>query len=1289
MMKVNKRATKKRGLLALSVLLIAALIIPQMVIAMGDDDVMTVASDTLADSSTDDEIAAAANGQGEEISSPPQDSDSVENSGPEEAGEVNDTENAEPEQTPEGGALASAGADGEPQSAGPEDPETDGEDTADDTSEPSQDIPAETDVTDEVTDDAKDDPETGDGTNPADDTPVTGDGEQSEQELQPPEPESGSQTTAEEVFLTAASQAPRASRNDNGNGNSNSNDTSNDNAFTGFLAGLNPLDAGVSMTVGAFTIAVTDGYGTPEGSFGTSLSTNGDYYYHTTTHVLTITSAKAMTISMAVSNMETTTDRIAINTTSPAHITLDSVKIDVSGTADACAFEVVGTSTLNLTLNGTNVLKSNGISAGLQVGMTGSNMFVENAIGAAVIIDSDSKDNSLTAIGGAKAAGIGGASGKAGGTITINGGTISATGSTGAGANGGGAGIGGGYQGDGGTITINDGDVTALCASTEWSAAGIGGGGGDQVITTYDGGEAGIITINGGTVTAQAADHGSGIGSGPTPRSHNNNSVITVTGGTVTAAGSSRYAGIGGGYYGNGGRITITGGTITATGNTGVGGGAQGSGGVITISGGFIEATSNGGGAGIGGGGYIEQNTGGAAGTITISGGIIIASSGTFESAGADIGSGSESVQSGSVTVTGGTILAVGAAKNGLGRGTGSTGVTTVRIRENPVIFAPKINGYEQDDETTSIVVIGDDFEIGSKTITLNRDMTIPVGAEFIIPPDWTLDINGKKLSNNGTIVNLGTIEGANIEDIGGIKTAYLSFTSQPRDKTVAKGSTKEYLSAEVFVLSKSAVTLSYQWYRNTSTSAKGGTRIDDATSKDFAIPADSVGAFYYYVVVSAENAPMITSRAATIRVANSYSLTADPVSNNFGSQRFGYGAIVPQTFTVTNDGLEMIMDLNASFYWGAQSSFEISRHLSSGYPLPNETVTVDIRPKSGLAAGVYTDILTISGRALEGDNPSVSVPLSFTVVAVPTYIVTVGDGTGGGSFEAGAPVNIVANAAADGKVFDMWTSAVGVVFADASSIVTTFVMPEKAVTVTATYKDTPVPVYTATVQNGAGGGNYSAGTTVTIMANAALNGKVFDKWTSNDISFVNASSTATTFIMPAKAVIVTATYKDDVTDTGVFYPLEEDFGTFTGNGPLSAKIDADHTLFLRLLYGGTEVDPEHYTITQGSTIITLHEDYLRTFKSGTYWFTAEFANGRSEDIQLVSEVMDAQTPAGGAGTGTDTTGTGASTSPAKTADNAMPGLLWVIFLASAVSILCAIAVLKKRRRPHDEMDCW
>lgn len=223
---------------------------------------------------------------------------------------------------------------------------------------------------------------------------------------------------------------------------------------------------------------------------------------------------------------------------------------------------------------------------------------------------------------------IGGGGNADGGTVIIHGGTVTATGGAQA------AGIGGGYRATGNKVTIYGGTVTANGGT---NGAGIGGG------AQGTGGE---VTIYGGTVTATGGRYGAGIGGGAM------GGEVTIYGGTVTATGGGDAAGIGGGYRGAGGKVVIYGGTVVAngaqdgsTGGAGIGGGTRGAGGEVIMNGGDVTATGAIG-AGIGGGTY------GAGGTVTITGGTVKAySKGTTSSFGAAIGAGSGNSEQGTLTL--------------------------------------------------------------------------------------------------------------------------------------------------------------------------------------------------------------------------------------------------------------------------------------------------------------------------------------------------------------------------------------------------------------------------------------------------------------------------------------------------------------------------------------------------------------------------------------------------------------------------------------------------------------
>jgi ribosomal protein L21E len=67
---------------------------------------------------------------------------------------------------------------------------------------------------------------------------------------------------------------------------------------------------------------------------------------------------------------------------------------------------------------------------------------------------------------------------------------------------------------------------------------------------------------------------------------------------------------------------------------------------------------------------------------------------------------------------------------------------------------------------------------------------------------------------------------------------------------------------------------------------------------------------------------------------------------------------------------------------------------------------------------------------------------------------------------------------------------------------------------------------YTLTVNTGTGSGSYASGSAVTISANTAPSGQVFDKWTGDTSYIASATSSSTTVTMPEKAISLTAVYK-------------------------------------------------------------------------------------------------------------------------------------------------------------------
>jgi len=429
------------------------------------------------------------------------------------------------------------------------------------------------------------------------------------------------------------------------------------------------------------------------------------------------------------------------------NLTLKDVKIDVSDTGGdnfefeddqrgKAALSVQGKGNVEIELDGNNELKSGASRAGLE----------KTSTGKLTLKDDNKEAGSLTATGGASAAGIGGDWKGNGENITITGGTVDATGGYGS------AGIGGGKEGKGENITITGGTVNA----TSNDGAGIGGG-------LLGSGE--NIAITGGTVNATGTD-GAGIGGGNGGVGKN----ITITGGTVTAAGGFGNAGIGGGNGSDGENITITGGSVTATGGefaAGIGGGREGSGNNITITGGTVNTTGgDNGGAGIGGGAE-----GGGGNNITIKGGTVTATGGGNRgTGGAGIGGGSvgfwggESGSGKNITITGGTVNATG-TDGGAGIGGGENG-----NGEDITINGGKVNASGA---YGGAGIGGGVNGIGSK-VTVSGAAQVTATATGS-GPDWSGVGTGATIGNGGSKTPDGPVDGKEIQaDISHLTTGYI-----------------------------------------------------------------------------------------------------------------------------------------------------------------------------------------------------------------------------------------------------------------------------------------------------------------------------------------------------------------------------------------------------------------------------------------------------------------------------------------------------------------------------------
>jgi LPXTG-motif cell wall-anchored protein len=125
---------------------------------------------------------------------------------------------------------------------------------------------------------------------------------------------------------------------------------------------------------------------------------------------------------------------------------------------------------------------------------------------------------------------------------------------------------------------------------------------------------------------------------------------------------------------------------------------------------------------------------------------------------------------------------------------------------------------------------------------------------------------------------------------------------------------------------------------------------------------------------------------------------------------------------------------------------------------------------------------------------------------------------------------------------------------------------------------------------------------------------------------------------------------------------------TWTGTGVAVARIDAPYSDFVRLMLNGVEVSTSNYTVSEGSTVITFNEAYLKTLADGDYLFTAVFTNGEANVPLTVSTH-----PSGGTGSND---GGNQSAAPA-TGDT---GSLALAVLAGLLLITGTVFLIRRHR---------
>ena len=227
------------------------------------------------------------------------------------------------------------------------------------------------------------------------------------------------------------------------------------------------------------------------------------------------------------------------------------------------------------------------------------------------------------------------------------------------------------------------------------------------------------------------------------------------------------------------------------------------------------------------------------------------------------------------------------------------------------------------------------------------------------------------------------------------------------------------------------------------------------------------------------------------------------------------------------------------------------------------------------------------------------------------------------------------------------------------------------------TVPDADMPVYILEIINGTGNGTYVEGTLVTITANPAADGKVFDKWVKmyGDAVIADENSATTTVTTKIAPTQIQATYKDSETiptpnpeptpnpnpeptptptpapnptpdpapatstpaastttastaaaPAKVTYDILDGAGsswTQNTDGSLAIRGSGEISKFREVKVDGVTVDPVNYTVTEGSTIITFKPEYLKSLSTGNHSFELVWTDGTAATNFTVTENAD------------------------------------------------------------------
>ena len=367
-----------------------------------------------------------------------------------------------------------------------------------------------------------------------------------------------------------------------------------------------------------------------------------------------------------------------------------------------------------------------------------------------------------------------------------------------------------------------------------------------------------------------------------------------------------------------------------------------------------------------------------------------------------------------SLLVNGGSLTAQGESGYGIYfymRDSTTDPSTSLTVQNNALVKAtPSIvtsNNLSKPDTTAGSESGGIVFDGKNGTVygdvTLQEDLEIGTDETLTIPDGSSLDTNGN-LINSGTIINNGTLTG----DVGGSGTVTPKITTDSLPNGTVDAEYKQTLTATGNNIRWSSDDLPEWLTLDNSTGMISGTPTAETAEKDFTF------------TVTAENSAGSDEKTftLTIGVAPVYSITAEPLKLDFGTLTEGYTP-ASQMVTITNNGNQPLT-LNQPASTG---HFEVG-NLSKTELAVGEEATFTVQPKAGLAAGTYSEDITVSGT-----NATATISASLTVqkASVPTKpeVPSTGTTSGGSTGESTYPDVEDAQTSYEQATRDFWNRTI------------------------------------------------------------------------------------------------------------------------------------------------------------------------------------------------------------------------------------------------------------------------